>query len=496
MSKLGSAEKEQKPATHKAAQSHYKSWNEIHGNDPFADDITQILFKSWDELFGMERAEVEEFQLRSVRQRLEKLAPRVKALSSQMENSGTTAINTLNDVVPLLFSHTAYKSYPISIVENGRFDRLTQWLSGMTSLDLSGVDATKCTGIDDWFSLLERTTPLMPYHTSGTTGKFSVYPRTSFEADLWGYHHLKRYEGFGDEPAVKLGFNHLRLPHVSPNPRYGRYTAQRLLKFMAEHLAPTPEQCYAGTEATLSADLVMLSGRIRMAQAKGELSNLKLSDSMRIAFKRYLEELENRPAQMAAFMYTIVDKLRGKRISIDGNPRLLLPVAQEAAKRGIFNVFAPDGVMGSGGGGKGIVLPAGWFEQMKAFTGIKHSIRAYGMTEITGTMRACPTGYFHIPPFFIPYLLDPHTGAVLPRSGTQTGRFACMDLLPTTYWGGIISGDKVTIEWDRTCPCGRKGAHIHDNVSRYSEEVTGDDKITCAATVDNTDAALQQLINL
>ena len=71
-----------------------------------------------------------------------------------------------------------------------------------------------------------------------------------------------------------------------------------------------------------------------------------------------------------------------------------------------------------------------------------------------------------------------------------------MDLLPSSYWGGIVTGDQVTLEWDRVCPCGRKGVHAHDSISRYSEAVTGDDKITCAATIDNTDAALQQLLML
>jgi hypothetical protein len=85
---------------------------------------------------------------------------------------------------------------------------------------------------------------------------------------------------------------------------------------------------------------------------------------------------------------------------------------------------------------------------------------------------------------------------LLPRTGTQTGRFACMDLLPSTYWGGIISGDKVTVEWDRECPCGRKGAHIHRDITRYSEAITGDDKITCASTIDNTDTSLRQLLGL
>jgi hypothetical protein len=158
-------------------------------------------------------------------------------------------------------------------------------------------------------------------------------------------------------------------------------------------------------------------------------------------------------------------------------------------------VFAADSVGTTGGGGKDVAIPDDWPALARKFTGIRNFKLSYGMTEMIGVMSRCPEGYFHIPPYYIPYLLDPETGAILPREGTQTGQFAALDLLAQTYWGGVISGDKVTIEWDRVCPCGRKGAHIHDSIGRYATNVTGDDKITCSATIDNTDSALQNLLS-
>ena len=464
--------------------------------DPATDEISLTLFKSWDELFGMDRPEVEAFQLKAVQQRLEKLAPLVSALRSQMDTAGVTGIKTLDDVAPLLFPHTTYKSYPVSLIERSRFDHLTRWLGSVTSIDLSGVDASKCEGIDDWLGLLERTTPLMPYHTSGTTGKLSFFPRTSMECDLWGHHYVKLFEGFGGDPGLKLGGDGVRLPVIYPAPKNGRYTAQRLNGFLTKYVSPTPEQTYPMAGETLSADLQALSGRVRMAQAKGEISNLKLTEGMRTALKRYIEDMEKGPQKAEQFLETMVDKLRGQRVFLNGFAAVHLKAAQSAASRGISGVFAPTSLVATGGGGKGVTLPPDWLEQISAFTGVKKPVLSYGMTEVTGLMKMCDEGYYHIPPFFIAYLLDPQTGTLLPRTGTQTGRFACMDLLPSTYWGGIISGDKVTIEWDRACACGRKGTHIHREITRYSEEVTGDDKITCAATIDNTDAALQQLLGL
>ena len=123
-----------------------------------------------------------------------------------------------------------------------------------------------------------------------------------------------------------------------------------------------------------------------------------------------------------------------------------------------------------------MVLPADWKEQLGDFTGIPRARweHNYGTTEITGPMPACSEGYYHIPAYIVPFLLDPVTGAPLERAGTQTGRFAAFDALAQNLWGGLVTGDKVTIEWDRICPCGRRGAHIPDNVERYAESVTGE----------------------
>ena len=53
-----------------------------------------------------------------------------------------------------------------------------------------------------------------------------------------------------------------------------------------------------------------------------------------------------------------------------------------------------------------------------------------------------------------------------------------------TYWGGFISGDRVTINWEEDCACGWKGPRIAPTITRYSELEGGDDKITCAGTAE------------
>ena len=107
----------------------------------------------------------------------------------------------------------------------------------------------------------------------------------------------------------------------------------------------------------------------------------------------------------------------------------------------------------------------------------------YGMSEIGGFHWACEHGHYHLLPWVIPFVLDPETSEPLPRTGTVTGRAAFYDLLNDSHWGGIISGDEVTIHWDTPCPCGRKSVYLSHDIMRYSEkEGVEDDRISCSAT--------------
>jgi hypothetical protein len=465
-------------------------------DDLVADEISQYGYKTSDELFAIDRRDGEVLQLEWARRRFEQLRPAIAALREQAEQKGVKGIDSLDGLVPLLYNHTVFKSYPMSLLEKNRFDLLTRWLNRLTTLDLSGIDASRCEGIDEWLTLLESKAPLKIFHTSGTTGKLSFIPRTTLEFDLWMNTLFKNiWYPFGI-PAREAPGPGLRLPVVYPSVRYGRYVSQHVISYCVEHFAPSPDEVYTLNNTNLSADLVSLSGRIRVAQAKGELSQMKLSDRQRADFKNYLQELERRPEETAQFFKHVTEKLRGKRVFVSAVSNSLFQATREGLARGIRGAFAADSCGLTGGGGKGTTLPADWMDQLGEFSGIPRNRWEfnYGSSEFTGPMPLCSEGYYHIPVYLVPFLLDPQTGVPLPREGRRTGRFAAYDALAQTMWGGVITGDKATIEWDRQCPCGRKGAHIHDDVERYSEAVTGDDKVNCSSTIDNTDQALQILL--
>ena len=66
--------------------------------------------------------------------------------------------------------------------------------------------------------------------------------------------------------------------------------------------------------------------------------------------------------------------------------------------------------------------------------------------------------------------------------GEIEARAAFFDLSLEGRWGGVISGDRVTVDF-RACDCGHKGPTIGPEIVRYAD-LEGGDKITCAGTID------------
>ena len=92
-------------------------------------------------------------------------------------------------------------------------------------------------------------------------------------------------------------------------------------------------------------------------------------------------------------------------------------------------------------------------------------------------------GRYHVPPWVVPLILDKTGDNLLPMSGSEyEGRAAFFDLSLDGRWGGIISGDRISIDFS-PCACGATGPSIRDNIVRYAD-LEGDDKIGCAGTVD------------
>ena len=146
--------------------------------------------------------------------------------------------------------------------------------------------------------------------------------------------------------------------------------------------------------------------------------------------------------------------------------------------------FHPDTLVLAGGGNKNNVLPEDYPKQLADFYGNVRRVRSYGMTEMQGSCPSCEEGNYHLPPWVLPLILDEAGETLLNEStGVVEGRFAFLDVSLEGRWGGLISGDRVKTNFS-ACACGRSGPTVLPDVTRYGD-LGGDDKITCAATLDS-----------
>ena len=52
--------------------------------------------------------------------------------------------------MPLLFPHTAYKSYPESFLTEEKWDRLGKWLGTVSPYPIAPIETADIVDIDDW----------------------------------------------------------------------------------------------------------------------------------------------------------------------------------------------------------------------------------------------------------------------------------------------------------------------------------------------------------
>jgi hypothetical protein len=437
---------------------------------------------------------VMDIQLAVLKERFSTLVHRVPVLAKLAESQRISAIQDIQAAAPLLFPHSIYKSYPLSLLERNRFDLLTKWLGTLTSVDLSTVDATGCVGIDGWLDLMDSKTELRIKHSSGTTGKLSFVPRTLGETEATAKGWRRSFQGFGDEPQADAlaGFEDLQVLLVGY--RKGALAYPRMMDAAVHWIyAGDESRVVASNSGRMSADVLSLGGRLQAARDKGELGQLQVSPALVARRDAFVQEQQAAPQRLKAFFDDIVQRYRGRRVIIVGSPPAVYDLAIEARRAGLTELFTPDTLASIGGGAKGRSFEEDYKEVICRFVGMeKYPLDGYGMSEMClGSSRMCPLGNIHPLPNLIPFLLDHKTGQLLPRKGTQTGRYGWFDLTIETHWGGLLSGDRVTMTWDQPCACGRAGPIIQAEIRRFTEIEGNDDKITCAGAMDAHDKALE-----
>jgi hypothetical protein len=449
----------------------------------------------YDEGFALSREELDAVHLAGLRKRFGELKPRLPALAKLAADQGVEEIDTVDDAAPLLFPHTVYKSYPLSFIERGQFDRLTKWLGGLTTVDLSLVDTKGIQTIDEWIGRIEEATEINLIHTFGTTGKLSFLPRTKEQTRITATinaHCIRDWDGAETGPDI---IRH-HMPLISPSYKNGASAIVRGMRLMATLYAGGFDNAlFLYPDAYFSADVASLGGRLRAAEARGEAGQIALPPALVARRDEFAQRERTRAEDMDRFFEEAQSRFGGKDVFLFAVWPILFEWAEEGLKRGMKGIFGRNSILTTGGGSKGRVLPPDYKQTIFEFLGFDRHFEFFGMSELMANAPRCPEGHFHFPPVIVPYVLDPESGHPLPRSGRQTGRLALMDLLPNSYWGGLVSGDEVTMGgFDEPCACGRRGPYLESSIRRFSEAQGGDDKINCAGAPEAHDRAIDFLV--
>ena len=427
-------------------------------------------------LFSLSKDQVEQAQRDALVQRFEALRPQVIALRKLASRQGVERIDAIGDVVPVLFDHRVYKSYPASLIEQRKFDRLTAWLQRLTTHDLSSLSLDGVDSVSSWLTRIEDSTPLSVGHTTGTSGKLSFIPRSETELAAFTSARLEFWRAqtgldFRTATFVKFGAGHRRAHY---------WLGSKLTRLHAVNE-------FGGASAILPfdyelpVDLLSMAARLAAAEEQGELDKLNIDPRLLEAQAELMERNRDRDTDLERWLRTLAEDYRGQRVYIGGAPGDLLGLAIKGRELGLSCSFAAGSILQYGGGLKTYQNPPpDWEQVLRDYFGTDRSITSYGMTECLSHAPRCQAGFYHFFPYVLPIVVD-EDYLPLPREGVQTGRLTLFDFLAETYWGGFISGDQVTIYWDYDCPCGWQGPRIDGRIARFAQlEGVQDDKLSCA----------------
>jgi hypothetical protein len=415
-------------------------------------------------------------QVAALDERFQENRERIKLLRHRAEEAGIQAITTLADIVPLLFPHTAYKSYPESFLIDQRWDRLTKWLGTISPHPIEGVDLDGITDIDDWIARLEAKGYFISC-SSGTTGKSAMLIASA--ADMaWSRVDTVQVFSWGSGVQPQADRKLIGCAPVASVPK-NRIIAEAQAAAFGH---PDWERfVYPVPPITVGALTRMVVMRKRMAEGSAMPDEVAAFEATSAERAQVLEDAIGIAAEE-------IIANRDKKLMVAGLWSGLYAVAKVVRERGYAaKDFDPDNCIYVGGGLKRAQLPPDYKEFVHATFNIPatRDFQNYSMQELNSGMPKCRAGNrYHLPPWIVPLILDKSGDVLLEQdyAGEVTGRAAFFDLSLDGRWGGIITGDRISIDY-RPCACGQRGPSIRDDIARYAD-LDGDDKIGCAGTVD------------
>ena len=422
--------------------------------------------------FEQAYAEILPRQLEAINARFQGRVGKIKLLQNRAETGGVSEVRSMRDIVPLLFAHTAYKSYPENWLLESKWDRLGRWLDTVSTERVAPVKG-EVDGLDDWLHRLEEQGHYVSC-SSGTTGKCAMMNAT--EADL----HMAGHSLLANIKWAGLAPNHdrrmMNLGQVASTPRNKRTGAPMLEAFSIPGVANFAPDV---PPITIGGILEMVILRKKIADGTAtptEIAHCEAESAMR-------QKAMDSAVDQAA---TALIESRDMPLHIMGLYGPFFQVASLVRERGYSGKDFAANTAFISGGLKRAQLPDDYQEFIFGTFNLtdERMCHAYGMQELNTTAPRCSAGRYHMAPWVMLLLLDESGENLIemPATGEVEGRAAFFDLSLDGRWGGVISGDKVSATWER-CSCGNASPSIDPEIKRFADMASGD-KIACSGTID------------
>ncbi|MGC5256494.1 hypothetical protein ACPXCG_09075 [Gordonia sp. DT218] len=425
--------------------------------------------------FDHSHADLRDLQAEALDERFQDRRDRIKLLGHRAREAGISEVRHREDAVPLLFPHTAYKSYPESFLIEERWDRLGKWLGTVSPYPISPIDTAGITDIDDWIARLEANGHYVSC-SSGTTGKSAMLLAGDMDME-WSRKDTVNVFSWGSGVKPARDRRIMGLAPTASVPKNAAIASAQLAAFgdpdRERYRLPIPPI----TVGSLTG-MVLLRKKIANGTARPE----ELSDYERTSAERQ-DALDRAMIDGADALI----RYREEKLYISGMWNALYQLAKIVRDRGYSaEDFHPDNCIYVGGGLKRAQLPPDYQEFVHQTFNIpaNRDFQNYSMQELNSGMPKCRQGdRYHVPPWVVPFVLNESGDTLLPHDGGEIeGRAAFFDLSLDGRWGGVITGDKIALDFG-PCACGSGGPSIRNDIARYAD-IKGDDKIGCAGTVD------------
>jgi hypothetical protein len=425
--------------------------------------------------FSIPFSDIRDTQVAAMNERLQERIDKIKLVGLRAKDAGIAEIRSYEDIVPLLLPHTAYKSYPETFLSEKKWDRLTKWLGTVSTYPLNDVNLDGIGDVDEWLARLAEAGHFVSC-TSGTTGKPAMLIASQKDMDWTGRDSVLACRwATGMKPEQnRVMFGIAAAAAIPRSAAIGAAQGAAFRKPDSEGFGfPIPK-------ITIGSITKMIT--MRKAIADGSAKPDEIAE-----FEKTSAERQKAVDAAVGLTADALIAARNELLFVSGMWPMVHKVAEEVRSRGYSAAdFNPDNACHIVGGLKGAVLPPDYKEYIYGTFNLQPELnyQIYGMQEMSTVLPRCREGgRYHLPPWVVCLPLDKEGEQLLPMGpGEVEGRSALFDLSMDGRWGGIITGDKIEVDFG-PCACGAASPSIADTIMRYTD-IQGDDKIACSGTID------------